>query len=150
MGCEYKAFILDIIIVNNKKFVIILLKKIQKILKSIAKHIQILYNSYIGVEVLKMSKTDNLTIRVEPELKKSVEAKLKDMGITMAQAITMYFKQIDMTDSIPFTIKRYEYSEKTLKAMENTKKRKNLTGPFKTTEDMKAYIEKESEMEDEE
>lgn len=97
-----------------------------------------------------MSKTDNLTIRVEPELKKSVEAKLKDMGITMAQAITMYFKQIDMTDSIPFTIKRYEYSEKTLKAMENTKKRKNLTGPFKTTEDMKAYIEKESEMEDEE
>lgn len=96
-----------------------------------------------------MNKTDNLTIRVEPELKKSVEEKLNDMGITMAQAINMYFKQIDMTDSIPFTIRRYKYSAKTLKAMENTKSRKNLTGPFKTIEDMKSHIEKELKKEDE-
>ena len=95
-----------------------------------------------------MNKTDNLTIRVEPELKKSVEKKLNDMGITMAQAINIYFKQIDMTDSIPFTIKRYEYSVETLKAMKNTKNRKNLTGPFKTVKDMKSHIEKELEKED--
>lgn len=97
-----------------------------------------------------MNKTDNLTIRVEPKLKKSVEQKLNDMGITMAQAINMYFKQIDMTDSIPFTIKRYTYSAETLKAMENTKNEKNLIGPFKTVTEMKAYIDKELEKEDEE
>ena len=92
-----------------------------------------------------MTKTDNLTVRVEPTLKKSVEQKLNDMGITMAQAINMYFKQIDMTDSIPFVIKRYKYSAKTIKAMENTKNRKNLTGPFNTVEEMRTDLEKKLE-----
>ena len=88
-----------------------------------------------------MNKTDNLTVRVEPTLKKSVEQKLNDMGITMAQAINMYFKQIDMTDAIPFVVKRYKYNEETLKAMENTKNRKNLVGPFNTVEEMRADLE---------
>ena len=95
-----------------------------------------------------MTKTDNLTIRVEPTLKKSVESKLNDMGITMAQAINMYFKQIDMTDSIPFVVKRYSYNAETLKAMENTKNRENLTGPFNTVEEMWADLE--SKLEEEE
>ena len=97
------------------------------------------------MEVDEMTKTDNLTIRVEPKLKKSVETKLNDMGITMAQAITMYFKQIDMTNSIPFVVKRYEYSAETIKAMENVKNRKNLTGPFNTVEEMRKDLEKKLE-----
>lgn len=92
-----------------------------------------------------MTKTDNLTVRVEPTLKKNVEQKLNDMGITMAQAINMYFKQIDMTDSIPFVVKRYEYTAETLKAMENTKNRKNLTGAFNTVAEMRADLEKKLE-----
>lgn len=81
-----------------------------------------------------MNKTDNLTIRIEPNLKKNVERKLNDMGITLAQAITMYFKQIDMTDSIPFEIRRY--NKETLKAMRNVKEEKNLHGPFNSVEKM--------------
>jgi len=95
-----------------------------------------------------MTKTDNLTIRVEPALKKNVEKKLNDMGITMAQAINMYFKQIDMTNSIPFVIRRYEYSKETLKAMENTKNGKHLIGPFNTVNEMWADLEKNLEKED--
>ena len=95
-----------------------------------------------------MTKTDNLTVRVEPTLKKNVERKLKDMGITMAQAITMYFKQIDMTDSIPFVVKRYKYNAETLKAMQETQERKNLHGPFNTVDEMWTDLEKRMEEED--
>jgi len=95
-----------------------------------------------------MNKTDNLTIRVEPKLKKSVEEKLNDMGITMAQAITMYFRQIDMTDSIPFVVKRYEYNVETLKAMQETKEGKGLYGPFNTVDEMWADLENKLEEED--
>jgi DNA-damage-inducible protein J len=97
-----------------------------------------------------MNKTDNLTIRVEPKLKKNVEEKLNDMGITMAQAITMYFRQIDMTDSIPFVVKRHKYNAETIQAMKNAREGKNLTGPFDTVDEMWTYLEKELEKDDEE
>jgi len=93
-----------------------------------------------------MAKTDNLTIRVEPELKKSVEKKLKDMGITMAQAITMYFKQIEMTDGIPFVVRRY--NAETLKSIENIENGRNLSGPFNTVDEMWDHIEKRLEEEE--
>ena len=94
-----------------------------------------------------MTKTDNLTVRVEPTLKKSVEQKLNDMGITMAQAINMYFKQIDMTDSIPFVIKRYKYNAETIQAMKDAREGKNLHGPFDTVDEMWADLEKRMEEE---
>ena len=41
-----------------------------------------------------MAKTDTLNIRIEPELKKQVESTLNDLGMNIAEAVTIFFKQV--------------------------------------------------------
>jgi DNA-damage-inducible protein J len=48
--------------------------------------------------------TANLSIRIDAELKKNVETCLKDMGMNMSTAITIYLKQIEKQQAIPFKI----------------------------------------------
>ena len=53
-----------------------------------------------------MAKTSSMNIRIEPNLKKQVEEILEDLGMNISDAVTIYFKQIVLTDSIPLQIKR--------------------------------------------
>ena len=64
-----------------------------------------------------MAKTDTLNIRIEPELKKEVEKTLNDLGMNIADAVTVFLKQVVMTNSIPFMIKKPKYNEETIKAL---------------------------------
>ena len=64
-----------------------------------------------------MAKTDTLNIRIEPELKKEVEATLNDLGMNIADAVTIFLKQVVMTDSIPFIIKKPKFNKETLEAI---------------------------------
>lgn len=43
-------------------------------------------------------------VRVESELKKRVEEKLKTMGLNMSTAVNMLLHQIDNQNRIPFTV----------------------------------------------
>lgn len=43
-------------------------------------------------------------VRVESELKKRVEDKLKTMGLNMSTAVNMLLHQIDNQNRIPFTV----------------------------------------------
>ena len=52
-----------------------------------------------------MSKDSILSLRVDSELKNEVEVILKQLGIPMSTAITMYFNQIKMNNGLPFTPK---------------------------------------------
>ena len=52
-----------------------------------------------------MSKDSTLSLRVDSELKNEVEIILKQLGIPMSTAITMYFNQIKMSNGLPFTPK---------------------------------------------
>lgn len=67
-----------------------------------------------------MAKTDTINIRVEPKLKKEVEETLNDLGMNIADAVTVFFKQIVMTDSIPFMIKKPKYNKDTIEAIKET------------------------------
>lgn len=64
-----------------------------------------------------MAKTDTLNIRIEPELKKEVEITLNDLGMNIAEAITIFLKQVVMTESIPFIIKKSKYSKEMIEAI---------------------------------
>lgn len=64
-----------------------------------------------------MAKTDTLNIRIEPKLKKEVETTLNDLGMNIAEAVTIFLKQVVLTDSIPFLIKKPKYSDKMLQAI---------------------------------
>lgn len=65
-----------------------------------------------------MAKTGTLNIRIEPELKKEAEITLNDLGMNIAEAVTIFLKQVVMTDSIPFVIKKPRYSEEMIEAIE--------------------------------
>ena len=52
-----------------------------------------------------MSKDSTLSLRIDSELKSEVEDILKQLGIPMTTAITMYFNQIKMYNGLPFTPK---------------------------------------------
>ena len=80
-----------------------------------------------------MAKTTSMNIRIEPKLKEDVEEILKDLGMNIADAVTIYFKQIVLTDSIPLQIKRPRFNKETLEAI------KEADEIMKHPEDYKSY-----------
>ena len=64
-----------------------------------------------------MAKTDTLNIRIEPELKKEAEKTLNDLGMNVADAVTVFLKQVVLTESIPFEIKKPKYNKETIEAI---------------------------------
>ena len=51
-----------------------------------------------------MEKTATLNIRVNPDVKKTAEMVLAQLGMPMATAIDVFLKQIAITGGIPFAI----------------------------------------------
>ena len=51
-----------------------------------------------------MAKTAVVTTRIEPELKAEVETVLEELGLTISQAILLYFKQITLQQGLPFAV----------------------------------------------
>lgn len=51
-----------------------------------------------------MAKTETITLRVNPDLKREAELLCEDMGLTLSTAYTMLLKAIVRTRSIPFSI----------------------------------------------
>jgi len=51
-----------------------------------------------------MEKTATINLRINPEVKKSAELVLSQLGVPMATAIDIYLKQISLTGGIPFAV----------------------------------------------
>ena len=68
-----------------------------------------------------MSKTDTLNIRIEPTLKKEVEETLTDLGMNIAEAVTIFLRQVVLNNGIPFEIKRPKYNKETIDAINEVK-----------------------------
>jgi DNA-damage-inducible protein J len=51
-----------------------------------------------------MSKTATIRARVEPELKKKAEHIFSKLGLTTTQAITLFYKQVELRNGLPFEI----------------------------------------------
>jgi DNA-damage-inducible protein J len=49
-----------------------------------------------------MNKSAIITTRVDPNLKANAEQILEQLGMTTAQAITMFLKQVELTKGLPF------------------------------------------------
>lgn len=90
-----------------------------------------------------MAKTDTLNIRIEPELKKEVETTLNDLGMNIAEAVTIFLKQVVMTESIPFSIKKPKLNAETIKAIKETEQGINLSKGYTNLDEMWKDLEKE-------
>ncbi|MFZ1728906.1 MAG: type II toxin-antitoxin system RelB/DinJ family antitoxin [Bacteroidota bacterium] len=51
-----------------------------------------------------MSKTSTVHARIEPGLKEEVEAVFQKLGLTASQAITLFYKQVELRKGLPFDI----------------------------------------------
>ena len=75
-----------------------------------------------------MAKTDTLNIRIEPKLKKEAEQTLNDLGMNIAEAVTIFLKQVTITESIPFEIKKKrKLNKETIQAIEDVINGRNLS-----------------------
>ncbi len=90
-----------------------------------------------------MAKTGTLNIRIEPNLKKEAETTLNELGMNIAEAVTIFLKQVVMTDSIPFVIRKPKYSDEMIEAIKeandivkNPEKYKSYTNLAEILEDI--------------
>lgn len=88
-----------------------------------------------------MAKTDTINIRIEPELKKEVETTLNDLGMNIADAVTIFLKQVVMTDSIPFIIKKSKFNKETLEAIKEADEIMKQPENYKSYHDIYEMIE---------
>lgn len=80
-----------------------------------------------------MPKTAVISARIDPELKRSAEGIFKELGLTTTQAITLFYKQVELQSGLPFTVKIP--NELTLEALKAARTRQNLAS-FNTIEDL--------------
>ncbi len=51
-----------------------------------------------------MSKTSTIRARMEPDLKDKVEYIFQQLGLTTTQAITLFYKQVELQKGLPFDV----------------------------------------------
>ncbi len=51
-----------------------------------------------------MSKTATVHARMEPDLKDKAELVFQELGLTATQAITLFYKQVELRKGLPFDI----------------------------------------------
>lgn len=89
-----------------------------------------------------MAKTDILHIRVEPNVKERAEETLRDLGLSITEAINVFLNQVILNDGIPFEIKKPKYNKETIQAMEDVKNKKNLSRAFDNVDEMFEELDK--------
>lgn len=80
-----------------------------------------------------MAKTATITARIDAELKTDVQAVFAELGLTSAQAITLFFRLVKLNRGLPFAVKIP--TSKTLKAFEDVEHGSELA-TFDSAEDL--------------
>ncbi len=80
-----------------------------------------------------MAKTSTITARIDAELKADVQHVFAELGLTSAQAITLFFRLVKLNRGLPFAIKIP--TSETLKAFEDVDHGRELV-TFDTAEDL--------------
>jgi DNA-damage-inducible protein J len=85
-------------------------------------------------EVIFMHKVATVNARIEPKLKTRAESILRKIGLTSAEAVRLFYRQVCLNNGLPFEVKIPH--KKTIQAMHNadhrkTHKAKNVDELFK-------------------
>ncbi len=65
-----------------------------------------------------MAKTATISARIDPDLKGNVENIFTGLGLTTTQAITLFFKQVEMYKGLPFALRLF--NPETVAALEES------------------------------
>ena len=80
-----------------------------------------------------MPKTAVISARIDPELKYSAEEVFKELGLTATQAITLFYKQVELERGLPFAVRLP--NDVTLEALGQARTRQGLES-FNTLDDL--------------
>lgn len=72
-----------------------------------------------------MSKTSTVRARIEPELKHNAEQVFRELGLTTTQAITIFYRQVELRKGLPFDL--VIPKKATIKTFDDTDAGRNLT-----------------------
>lgn len=78
-------------------------------------------------------KSATIRARIEPHLKDNVDHILGSLGVSTTDAITMFYKQIELQQGLPFKVELP--NKKTIQALKDAEKGENLI-ECKDAEDM--------------
>lgn len=74
-----------------------------------------------------MSKTETVRIRIEPDMKLAAEAIFSALGLSASDAVTLFYKQVELNRGLPFEVKLPPIPNATTrKALENAKRGKGM------------------------
>ncbi len=85
-----------------------------------------------------MAKTAVISARINPELKRGAEQVFQELGLTASQAITLFYRQVELQGGLPFTVK--VPNETTRRALKDAQARRNL-GSFDNLNELFADLE---------
>ncbi len=80
-----------------------------------------------------MPKTAVISARIDPDLKRDAEAVFDALGLTATQTITLFYRQVELINGLPFQVRLP--NEATRTALEEAQTRQNLES-FDTLDDL--------------
>ena len=80
-----------------------------------------------------MAKTTTISARIDPNIKKRAEQVFRELGLSSSQAITLFYKQVELQQGLPFIVKIP--NDLTAETLETARSRSNLDS-FNTVEDL--------------
>ena len=78
----------------------------------------------------------NLTIRIEPELKKEASSLFRSLGLDLSTATGIFYRQALRCHGLPFEVKLDEPNEITYKAMDDAESGRNMHGPYNSVKEL--------------
>lgn len=78
----------------------------------------------------------NMTIRMDPELKAQASALFQALGLDLSTATGIFYRQALRCHGLPFEVKLDEPNEVTYTAMEAAEKNEDLYGPFDSVDEL--------------
>ena len=83
-----------------------------------------------------MAKTTNINIRTEPDVKQRIENLFSQFGITVSDAVNIFFHQSLMQGGLPFQMQIPEYNAETLAAIDDVNNNRNMSPAFDSMDDL--------------
>ena len=81
-----------------------------------------------------MANKENMTLRIEPELKAQASVLFKALGMDLSTATGIFYRQALRYGGLPFEVRLDEPNEATYAAMQAAQQDSQLHGPFDTVE----------------
>ena len=97
-----------------------------------------------------MAKTSSLNIRIDPEIKQTVDGIYSRFGITIADAVNIFLHKSIMAGGLPFDMNLPAYNNETLAAIQEAKdiaSGKIKTKSYSSLAELNAELDEEYEME---